>query len=150
MLILNRSMALRSKHYAKELMTIHPRTLHPDDLVMDNIKIFEEHKINHVPVVNQDGIIEGLLARRDFESYANITKTIHVNTSDPVCVRDVMSTSIFIYSSNIQIVDAAQAMVDNDIHAILIADEKKHLLGIVTSTDLLRHMADRDRYSRFT
>lgn len=142
-------MALGKSQYILELMSVNPMTLRPDDKVMEHLKIFEEHNINHVPVIDKDKTVAGLLTRRDFENYVNIVKIIQGGSNDPVHVRDVMNTTVFTYSKNVLIVDAAQAMVDNDIHAIIIVDDNKHLLGIVTSTDLLKHLADRDRYSRF-
>ena len=142
-------MALNQKQYVKEIMSVGPKTLKPDDKVMDHLKIFEENDINHVPVVDDSGVVVGILTRRDFDSYVNIVKIIQGGSNDPVYVRDVMNPKVFTYSKNILIEDVAQAMVDNDIHAIIIVDEDKKLVGIVTSTDLLRHLANRDRYSRF-
>lgn len=140
---------MTSKQYVKEIMSTNPVSLGPDDKVMEHLKIFEEHNINHVPVLDMEGKIVGLLTRRDFENYINIVKIIQGGSDEPVMVKDVMNAQVFTFSSNVLIVDAAQAMVDNDIHAIVIVNESKKLQGIVTSTDLLSHLANRDKYSRF-
>ena len=136
--------------YVTEIMKRNPLVLKKDDRVMEHLKIFEENNINHVPVLDNDGIIIGLLTKRDFENYLNIVKIIQGGAEEPVLVNDIMNPQVFTFSNNILISDAAQAMVDNDIHAIMITDKSKKLEGIVTSTDLLRHLADRDRYRRFS
>ncbi len=38
-------------------------------------------------------------------------------------------------------------MIDNQIHAIVVVRENQ-LAGILTSTDLLKYMADRDGYNK--
>lgn len=58
-----------------------------------------------------------------------------------------MSSPVFTYSEDIHIGSAAQAMIDNQIHAIVVVRDNQ-LAGLLTSTDLLKYMADRDGYSK--
>jgi len=129
-------------------MTQRVLTLQPEDRVLDHLNIFKDNNIKHVPVLSKDKQVVGMVSEKDFENYVNIVKILQ-SREDPVLVRDVMTTPAFTLSDKIEIQDVAQAMIDNSIHAMVITDENGHLLGIVTSTDLLKHLANRDRYDRF-
>ena len=132
--------------YIKDIMSRRLITLAPDDRVLDHLKIFEENGINHVPVTENRAVV-GIVSRKDFENYVNITRVLQAVGDDPVLVRDIMTAPVFTYHENIHIEAAAQAMIDNVIHAIVITNEKQELEGIVTITDILKYVANRDRYS---
>lgn len=142
-------MLMQQIMYIKELMSTGLVTLSPEDRIIEHLKIFEENEINHVPVLDSNREVIGLLTNRDFDNYVNIVKIIQAEAEDPIKVRDIMNERVFVYTENVHIESAAQAMVDNDIHAIVVVNEKKQLIGIVTSTDLLKHLANRERYRRF-
>ena len=134
--------------YVRDIMTHSVVTLAPDDRVLDNLKIFESNKINHAPVLDAEENVVGIVSRQDFENYVNIVKIMQAGERAPVLIRDIMTAPAFTYSENIHIGSAAQAMIDNQIHAIVIVNGQR-LAGILTSTDLLKHMAGRQRYDRF-
>ncbi|MCR9142302.1 MAG: CBS domain-containing protein [bacterium] len=133
--------------YVRDIMTNSVLTLAPDDRVLDKLKVFENNGINHAPVVDQKDEVVGLVSRKDFENYVNIVKIMQAGEREPILIRDIMTTPAFTYSENVHIGAAAQAMIDNQIHAIVIVDGQR-LVGILTSTDLLKHMAGRERYDR--
>ncbi|MEQ9366789.1 MAG: CBS domain-containing protein [Leptospirales bacterium] len=131
--------------YVRDIMTNSVLTVAPEDRVLDKLKVFENNGINHAPVVDDDKNVVGLVSRKDFENYVNIVKIMQAGEREPVLIRDIMTSPAFSFSENIHIAAAAQAMIDNQIHAIVIVDGKR-LAGILTSTDLLKHMAGRERY----
>ena len=135
--------------YIKDIMTRRVTTLKPEDRVLDHLKIFDEHNINHVPVITTEFEVAGIVSRKDFENYVNITRILHAGEEEPVKVKDVMTAPAFTFSENIHIGAAAQAMIDNQIHAIVITDSRNQLAGIITSTDLLEQMAGSKRYKNF-
>ncbi|MBE7436887.1 MAG: CBS domain-containing protein [Spirochaetales bacterium] len=133
---------------ASELMTQRVVTLQPEDRVLDHLNVFKDNNIKHVPVVSTEKQVVGMVSEKDFENYVNIVKILQ-SREDPVLVRDIMTCPAFTLTDKIEIQDVAQAMIDNSIHAMVITDENGLLQGIVTSTDLLKHLANRDRYDRF-
>jgi CBS domain-containing protein len=52
-------------------------------------------------------------------------------------IRDVMSNSLTTFSSRSSMLDAAQAMLDKDIGAVIVLKEGGELCGIVTDRDLV-------------
>ncbi len=133
--------------YVRDIMTASVMTLAPEDRVLDKLKVFETHSINHAPVVDAERNVVGIVSRKDFENYVNIVKIMQAGEREPILIRDIMTAPAFTYREDIHIASAAQAMIDNQIHAIVIVDEQR-LVGILTSTDLLKHMAGRARYDR--
>ncbi len=123
-----------------EIMTPGPITLHPDDLILDCIDIFDENRIHHIPVVTHDGEVVGIVSSRDFENIQSISGILSESTRI-LKVSDIMSSPVFSYYDDVSIPQVSMAMVDNNIHAIIIMNHEDQMVGIVTSTDLLRHLA---------
>lgn len=138
----------RKDLYVADLMTRNVLTLKPGDRVVKHLDVFKKHGIHHIPVTDDEGHVVGLVSEKDFENYVNIVKIMQ-DRDNPVEVKDIMTSPVFTYSEEIGIDAAAQAMIDNDIHAIVIRSRTEELAGILTSTDLLRHLANRDRWSGF-
>lgn len=123
-----------------ELMTPDPITLTPEDAVLDCLGVFEENRIHHIPVVDLEGEIVGMVSSKDFENFVNISRVMAAHDR-PVTVGDIMTSPIFSYFSTVTAKKAAGAMVDNNIHAIVVVDEDEKLAGILTATDLLRYLS---------
>lgn len=122
-------------------MTVDPITVRPEDHVTDHIGIFESHRFNHIPVVTGAGDVVGMISRRDFDNYSNITKLLSA-TGKEIRIRDIMTSPVFSYFEDVDVKQAAIAMIDYNIHAIVVVNKNEDMLGIVTSTDLLRIVAE--------
>ena len=48
-----------------EVMDDEPRTIGPDDTLEDLATLMNEHELSHVPVVDADGMLVGIVARGD-------------------------------------------------------------------------------------
>ncbi len=123
-----------------KLMTPNPITLQPDDLVQDCLDVFEENRIHHIPVITEDNEVVGMVSSKDFENFQTITKMMS-GIDNPIKVSDIMSVPAFSYFETVTVHNAAEAMVDNNIHAIVVINEKEEMVGILTSTDLLRYLS---------
>lgn len=128
-----------------ELMTPNPVMISPDDRAIDQIEVFQRNKIHHLPV-SERGETVGMLSRKDVEHFLNIVRILTTERYD-LRVRDIMTTPIFAYDEDVGIDQAAAAMVDNHIHAILVVSRtNEQILGILTSTDLLRYLSKGKQY----
>jgi len=123
-------------------MTRDPKTVSPDAAAADHIGMFDKHRFNHIPVVANDGEIVGIVSRKDIENYFNLMKLLNED-GRRVKIRDIMTSPVFSYFDTVSVKDVAAAMIDNNIHAVIIVDRNEKLAGIVTSTDILRVVADR-------
>ena len=59
----------------KEIMTPNPVTLNIDEAFCRVAQIFKEKDIRHIPVVNSEGIIMGVISQRDFNRIASPQKS---------------------------------------------------------------------------
>jgi len=125
-----------------ELMTKNVITLAPDSPILDHISIFTDNKIHHIPVQDATGEVVGMVSSKDFENYSNITRILEAKEDQPILVKDIMTEPIFAYFENVEVYQAAQAMIDNHLHAIVVVNLKEVMTGILTSTDLLQYIVE--------
>lgn len=126
-------------------MTPDPITVDPDARAIDQLEIYQKHRIHHLPV-KENGEIIGMLSRKDLEHFISITRMLNTKNYD-LRVREIMTTPIFSYYEDVGIDQAASAMVDNNIHAIIVvAKADDSVIGILTSTDLLRYLSRSRQY----
>lgn len=128
----------------RELMTREPITLSPEEELSRHLDIFRKNRIHHIPVVNEGGSVVGMVSSRDFENMENLLKLLKPQEK-PVTISDVMTSPIFAYFEDVSVHSAAQAMIDNNIHAIVVMDDREQMTGILTSTDLLKYLAGKQR-----
>lgn len=130
-----------------DLMSKKLITVEPEDLVIDIIDLFEKHKVHHLPVKEKkSNEIIGMVSEKDVKNFVNIMKLLS-NTNYALKVKEIMTTPVFAYYDDVGIDQAAKAMLDNNLHAILIVSkESEEYIGIITSTDLLRYLSNNKQY----
>ncbi len=111
-----------------------------DDLVQayDSMRALE---IQHVPVV-REGKVVGILSDRDVLLHAHKRHgRIEVRTTK---VREAMVTNVAVCSPSTSIGSAVDLMIERRIHCLPVIDKDQRLVGIITTTDLLRLLRDRE------
>lgn len=115
------------------IMTKNPISLKKDSKLSEVKAIFDQNRIHHLPVVDEEGNLIGLLTTYDmwklnlhFDEYANIP------------VSEVMNKKVVRISADDKIGTAAELFLDKRFHALPVVDNDK-LVGIVTSFDVLRY-----------
>ena len=56
-----------SKIKLEDVMTANPETLTPDKSAIDALRLMWDGGFRHLPVVNKDGLLEGVVSRGDFK-----------------------------------------------------------------------------------
>ncbi|HBS03323.1 MAG TPA: hypothetical protein DEA96_00045 [Leptospiraceae bacterium] len=124
-----------------DLMSRGPVTVREDQKILEVVPIYREKNIHHIPVVDKQGDVIGMLSAKDVENFVTVTRIIEEEGSN-VLVQEIMTQPIFSFYEDVSVQQAALAMVDNKIHAIVVADRNtEKMVGIVTSTDILMHVA---------
>ncbi|WP_108423502.1 CBS domain-containing protein [Flagellimonas amoyensis] len=129
-----------------EIMTKKLVTLGPKDDLVTAERLFKKHHIRHIPVVKGDAII-GILSYTDLlrisfadaiDEHEEYVDTIVYNmfTIPQVMVHDVVTVT-----SKTTIRDVAQFLSQKEFHALPVVDDGK-LVGIVTTTDLIRYLLE--------
>ena len=116
-----------------------------DDLVTAE-RLFKEHHIRHIPVVDGDEII-GMLSYTDLLriSFADAVdedeKYVDTVVYNMFTIEQLMVKNIVSVTSTTLIKDAAHILANNEFHALPVLDDWK-LVGIVTTTDLINYLID--------
>jgi CBS domain-containing membrane protein len=125
------------------IMTRKPETVKPSDTMEDVRKIFEKRGFHHIPVV-EDGALVGLVSYTD---YLQLIRSVFDNNQETrlnekvlhaTLVQDVMTKSLLCLSNDDSAETALRIFKANQFHSLPVVDGKNHLVGIVTTYDLMR------------
>lgn len=116
-------------HHARDIMTIDLKVLGPDDSVQDAQNLLKKYQIHHIPILNSDNILAGIISDRD---------TIRV--SPGVRISEIMTKEILTCLEGTRIQEISKIMLHEKISAIPIINADYKLTGIITSSDILNFM----------
>lgn len=129
-----------------EIMTANPIVLPPSATIGDAAKIFDKHKVHHIPIAIDNTLLgmvsmsdylffrRGFLDDRDDEKIENI----RMNNYE---VSFIMTKGLAKMSSNERINVALDIFKENLFHAIPIVDNEV-LVGILTTHDIIINLAE--------
>jgi CBS domain-containing protein len=152
---------------ARDVMQPAVRTVRPDMSLADLERSLSETGDSGCPVVSGAGRLVGVVSRSDIlrkltveQSYAEYEADYYSDlaisgASQPtadiaaevgrrlggVCVQDVMSTSPITVQESTPVAEVARVLVERRIHRLPVVDSGA-LVGIVTTSDLVRAVAD--------
>lgn len=132
---------------ARDLMTPDVLTVDADADVLSAQDLMYEKNIRHVPVVDGDGMLTGLVSDRDLiRRVAAMTDDVPVTTQRDVLrslkVRDVMTADVETVDVDDDLAAAAQLMLENKYGCLPVLEEGL-LAGILTEADFVRYVAER-------
>ncbi|TDJ03596.1 MAG: CBS domain-containing protein [Deltaproteobacteria bacterium] len=126
---------------AQDIMTREVTSLKEDD----SIDLFEElaklERIRHVPVVNSNNKVVGLLTHRDF--FNILTKRSQAGTE--IKISDIMKKEVKTISKEESLVEVAKIMYKNN-YGCLPITENNVLVGIITANDFLKYFSQKDLF----
>jgi len=97
--------------------------------------LMQEHRIRRLPVVDAGGILAGILAERDLLVAADR----YLNS--PVDVARIMTRQVVAVEDTAPVVEAASLMIERKIGGLPVVDASRRVLGVITTTDLLKALA---------
>lgn len=131
-----------SKESVVDFMHAHVFSVRSDDLKPTVIRLMRDKRIRHVPVLNGEGVLVGVIAESDVILGQRLDRSagrLSVNILAAVNhsrVADIMNAPVVLdVSSSLR--DAAREMVTHRIGCVPIMKDKE-LVGILTNTDLVR------------
>lgn len=126
---------------AASAMTRNVICLDPSDMLEDAAALMAEWHIRHLPVV-QGGQLLGVVTDRDVLSHQH--GAAGSRRIAPLPVREVMSPAPMTCRPSSTISYVAGLMIDHKIDCVPVTDVDGRLVGLVTTTDLLQLLRDRD------
>jgi len=119
-----------------EYMSSAPVTVHKDDNYDIAFDIMEKKDMHHLPVVDGENQVVGIVTRRDLQLAARVYKEA------PAEIAEVMHTPVFTISANATLSSAVKQMHENRVGCHPVMEDGKHVVGILTETDLFRALTD--------
>jgi len=121
-------------------------TTHVAQKVSDVRKLFAERGFHHVPVVSGDKLV-GLISAADIlgisvEGVGSNEMSMDAYLDHQFSIEKLMKTDLRTLPEKSTVADAADALADGSIHAVPVVGESNRLIGLVTSTDLIRFLRD--------
>jgi CBS domain-containing protein len=126
----------------REIMTREITTLGPDAKLLDAALLLRSSGYRHIPVV-KDGALVGILSDRDVQRaspsmYGEISPEEYNRIFENTTVGRVMASQPVTISPDTPVKEAVQIMHDNKYGALPVVEGENKLVGIVTTTDMLR------------
>lgn len=132
------------KMLLKEIMTKDPVTLNIDESFCRVAQIFQEKDIRHLPIVNSQGLILGIISQRDLNRITSPKKGPNGEyLYDPAeltkyILKQHVIQKVFSLSPEDTLEKALEIMAEKKLGCMPIADSEGRVVGIVTVTDLLK------------
>ena len=141
-------MANTHKVILKDIMTKDPYTIEIDEPFSRAWELFTEFNIRHLPVIDADRVLMGIVTQRDLFRVASPRKTLEGELVydklelDSYILKYVMTKEVFSLSVDDTLRSAIRAMMYNKYGCIPVVDKKKILKGIITQVDMLKAVAE--------
>ncbi|NJN18332.1 MAG: CBS domain-containing protein [Oscillochloris sp.] len=119
-----------------EVMTAMVLSVPPDEEYQKALHLMQCHKIHHLPVIDANGRLCGIVAERDLLVAAGR----FMNTIAEVEM--IMQRNVLTAHRSDSVADAARLMVRQRVGCLPVTDEADRVVGIVTQGDLLHALLE--------
>lgn len=148
----------------KDLMTAKVITVKPDALVSEVAELLHKHHFSGVPVVNDEGVVLGTISERDFitaESHLYLPTYIKLLSNmdyvqgsgknlphvvDQIVrstAKDIMNQKLTFARPETTLEQLAAMFAESRANPIPVTDDKNHLLGVISRSDLMKFFSPR-------
>jgi CBS domain-containing protein len=129
-----------------KIMAANPTTVHEKQKLSEVHEVIVGRRIHHVPVVSGDRLI-GLISATDLlrVSWGDVNRQDprQVNALlDTLAIRDVMQEDVVTLRRTDTVRRAAELLAQGDYHSLPVLDDDDALVGMVTSTDLIKYLLE--------
>lgn len=126
----------------KEIMTRDVISISPKYSIRESVDVMTKNGIGSVPIVDKEEKLVGIVTERDFA--LALAGSLTNETVGDIMIKDVITTT-----PGTPIETCSKIMVRNNLRRIPVVEEEK-LIGIVTSTDILRFFGDKEMFASMT
>ena len=127
----------RSGPTVEQIMTPDPITVRADEPLVAAARVLEENEISGVPVVDEDGLLVGVLSESDLVR-ARATEHLWSRWSG-LAVRHLMHTPVLTADRGMGLEEAATLMERAHVHRlVVVAEDQQTPVGIISTSDIVR------------
>jgi CBS domain-containing membrane protein len=138
----------RTEPRVRDLMTPSPFTLGPRDTLAALYDLMDNHRVRHVPIVDADGELVGLLTHTDLAmtalgSLSDLPLSQERDLLQRRRIREVMVTEVETVDPETPLSEAASTLFENKIGCLPVV-EGSRLVGILTESDFVRRFVQEE------
>jgi CBS-domain-containing membrane protein len=134
-----------------EVMNRPVSTVSPDTSLATAARLMMDWRINRLPVTDRDGRLLGILGRHDLlralalgampSRAASLPSGISGGAQAGRTLREIMLTRVVTASRETSLTELVGQLVNAVERVVVVIDGARHVVGVVTDTDLLRRLA---------
>ena len=137
---------MKKNERVDQILTREIVTVHVGQKVSDVRKIFAKEGFHHVPIVSGKKLI-GIVSASDIlgisvEGVGSDDRSMDAYIDHQFSIEGLMKTDLKTLSEKSTIADAADVLSDGNLHAVPVVDKDEGLVGLITTTDLIRFLRD--------
>lgn len=126
----------------KEIMSTEVFSIERELNITQALEVMRSHGVRRLPVVSKTGRVIGMISQNDCmiampKGSTGLGGTFYA----PPTVEEVMKDYVYTIGPEESVARAAQLMVNHKVSGLPVVDEQKHILGIVTESDIFRYLA---------
>ena len=121
----------------RDRMSGNPLTIRADTDYKNALTLMQNHAMHHVPVLDAGGRLAGVVAERDLL----LAATHYLQSA--IEVAEVMHRNVITAAPDMPITEAAMLMVNNRIGGLPVVDGDRHVVGMITETDIFKAFVER-------
>src|SRR5215831_20191063 len=128
---------------AHDLMTEDPVTVPMMAKVRDAVRLLQQLDVRHLPVVDEEGMLVGMLSDRDLRglSFPEVIGAEYVGTIQTALdapIASIMSSDVVSVDLEADVAEVIDLMLDLKIGAVPVVDTDQTLVGIISYIDVVR------------
>lgn len=116
----------------RDRMSAHPLTIRSDSDYKEALQLMHERSIHHVPVLDADRRLVGIVAERDLLLAAS------QHLQSVIEVGEVMHRDVVTVAPDTPIAEAAMLMIEHRIGGLPVVNAQRQVVGVITESDLFR------------
>lgn len=132
---------------AGAVMTSAVVTVTPETSVREAARLMVQRRLKRLPVVDEQDHLVGVVSRFDLLRSVSWLPEEPVEpafpaaaTSPDMPVREVMSSTVPVVGPGANLAEVLSAVVSTRLHRVIVVDEDRHVLGIISDADLVERL----------
>lgn len=118
-------------------MTATPVCVQLDAELEEAVKLMQEHRIRHLPVMD-GGALCGVVSDRDLA----MVESLLPDEWERICVAEAMTPEPYTVAPDAALWEVARHMAREKFGCAVVADDRGEVLGLFTTTDALRVLSE--------
>ncbi|HHS98180.1 MAG TPA: CBS domain-containing protein [Chloroflexi bacterium] len=125
----------------RECMTPNPITVRPESDPLAALALCKSGGFCRLPVVDEEGRVVGIVTKNDLNLFLSTAPSPGVMKRQHR-IDQVMHSPVVTVLADYPLEEAAHLMIEHDVGGLPVVDEKGHLVGIITRSDLFAQFAE--------